>query len=368
MKSITKFEHQNVTRILGLDILRSAAILLVIYVHITPFMSNYFPILERIVVPDGVNIFFVLSGYLIGQLILKQLQEKDEFTFSDVFTFLKRRWWRTLPNYYLFLLLNFLLIYLGLILGEFNKYNFTYFIFCQNLIIPFDFMFWESWSLSIEEWFYLAFPILVFLCIKFTKWSKEKIYVVASVLFICVPLILRISIKCPNMFYHQWDLWYRKLVVMHADAIGYGMLSAFLIQRYASFFFQKRWALFLAGLSGLLLFSRISYDNNIFFYRSIYLSVIAICAALLLPICINLKTLKFGSNTFSSISKWSYSLYLVHLPLLHIMNTNFKVDNVLDSLILITIYLVLAFFISSLIYRYFEKPLMDFRDKPTQKL
>ncbi len=355
-------------RILGLDILRSAAILLVVYSHIAPFLSYYFPILEGIVLPDGVNVFFVLSGYLIGQIILKQLQTKAEFTFSDVFAFLKRRWWRTLPNYYLFLLLNFILIYWEAIPGEFHKHNFTYFIFCQNLIKPFDFMFWESWSLSVEEWFYLVFPILVFLFIKFTKLSKEKIYVWTCILFISIPLVFRTLVNLPNGYYEQWDTWYRKLVITHADAIGYGMLSAYLLQRYSYFFLKKRWSLFSLGLVCLLLISPLSYDEHVIFYKTIYLSVLAICVALTIPLLSTIKTIKFGINEFSSLSKWSYSLYLVHLPLLHIMMRNYRANTQIDSLIFISIYLVLAIFISSLIYRYFEKPMMDFRDKPTQKL
>lgn len=367
MKSIAKFEYQNTTRILGLDILRSSAIILVVYTHIAPFLSYYFPVLEYITIPDGVNVFFVLSGYLIGQIILKQLQEKNEFTFSDVFIFLKRRWWRTLPNYYLFLLLNFVLIYWQLIPGQFRIYNFTYFVFCQNLIIPFDFMFWESWSLSIEEWFYLLFPILVFLLFRFTKWTKEKIYVCVCLLFISIPLLIRTIVDSPNETAALWDLWCRKLVITHADAIGYGMLSAFLLQQYTTFFQQKRWYLFCLGLVCLLFFSSFSYDENRLFYKTIYLSVVAICVALTLPVFSTTKTLKFGMNTFSSLSKWSYSLYLVHLPLLFIMADNFRANTQMDSLIFMSIYLVLAIFISSLIYRYFEKPMMDFRDKPTQK-
>jgi peptidoglycan/LPS O-acetylase OafA/YrhL len=363
--SLIKSSHH---RILGLDILRSAAILLVVYTHIAPFLSYYFPMLEGIIIPDGVTVFFVLSGYLIGQLILKQLQTKEEFTFSDVFTFLKRRWWRTLPNYYLFLLLNFILIYWQLIPGQFRIYNFTYFIFCQNLIKPFDFMFWESWSLSIEEWFYLVFPILIFLVFRFTKWTKEKVYVSVCLLFITIPLLVRTITDSPNETIALWDLWYRKLVITHTDAIGYGMLSAFLLQRYSYFFQQKRWYLFSLGLLCLLFFSSFSFDENRLFYKTIYLSVIAICVALTLPAISTIKTLKFGTNTFSSLSKWSYSLYLVHLPLLFIMVNNFRANTKIDSLIFISIYLALAIFISSLIYTYFEKPLMDFRDKPIQKL
>ena len=59
----------------------------------------------------GVEIFFVISGFLIGKIIYRIIQ-KDDFSFNDVREFWKRRWFRTLPNYYLVLLINILLWFL----------------------------------------------------------------------------------------------------------------------------------------------------------------------------------------------------------------------------------------------------------------
>ena len=92
-------------RVFGLDLLRCGAILLVLSVHfvesITPneVTKFYFTYLHV----DGVGLFFVLSGFLIGTILIKDFL-KYGISFSTLLNFWKRRWFRTLPNYYLVLL------------------------------------------------------------------------------------------------------------------------------------------------------------------------------------------------------------------------------------------------------------------------
>ena len=88
-------------RVFGLDLLRCGAILLVLSVHfvesITPneVTKFYFTYLHV----DGVGLFFVLSGFLIGTILIKDFL-KYGISFSTLLNFWKRRWFRTLPNYY----------------------------------------------------------------------------------------------------------------------------------------------------------------------------------------------------------------------------------------------------------------------------
>ena len=92
----------NPNRVYGLDILRALAIFFVVLAHgdklMPPERYKYF----HYIVFDGVAIFFVLSGFLIGGILIKILNEK-ELTFSGMLNFWKRRWFRTLPNYFLIL-------------------------------------------------------------------------------------------------------------------------------------------------------------------------------------------------------------------------------------------------------------------------
>ena len=146
-------------RIFGLDLLRAIAILLVLFVHSKHFLpKNIAHFLNKYILIDGVGLFFVLSGFLIGGIFIKDF-EKD-ISFKSLLNFWKRRWYRTLPNY--FLILSSLLL---LSIPEIDFANFKYFIFLQNLYSPISPFFTESWSLSIEEWFYLTAPLLI-ICFK----------------------------------------------------------------------------------------------------------------------------------------------------------------------------------------------------------
>ena len=136
------------SRNFGLDLLRAIAILSVLISH-----SFY-------LLPDpkkyigftfggwfGVQLFFVLSGFLIGTIIINNYD--NNFSFKSIQHFWMRRWLRTLPAY-LFVITALMLIK--------QVFDYRYFFFLQGLInFNFDLL-PASWSLCIEEWFYLLFP------------------------------------------------------------------------------------------------------------------------------------------------------------------------------------------------------------------
>ena len=100
-------------RIHGLDILRAVAIILVLYCHGISFIYNSLPSTFANYTfftsgHFGVDIFFVLSGFLIGNIILKQINQWIESP-KHIFDFVKKRWLRTLPNYFFVLLIYYLL-------------------------------------------------------------------------------------------------------------------------------------------------------------------------------------------------------------------------------------------------------------------
>lgn len=120
----------------GLDLFRAIAILLVVFSH-GKFLLNgtvieNFPFFKML---DGVDLFFVLSGFLIGGILLKSSSEG--LNWRGVAHFWKRRWLRTLPNYYLILLLNFIFIYCGIISGDLEVFSWKFMVFLQNFTKPF---------------------------------------------------------------------------------------------------------------------------------------------------------------------------------------------------------------------------------------
>jgi len=94
--------HINPNRIYGLDILRAFAIFFVVLAHASSFLTQPLQDILWHFQYDGVSIFFVLSGYLIGGILIKIIENKGA-TFKNLFNFWLRRWLRTLPNYFLVL-------------------------------------------------------------------------------------------------------------------------------------------------------------------------------------------------------------------------------------------------------------------------
>lgn len=114
------FELKN--KILGLDILRSIAILLVVIGHGSFMYAHTF--LEKfpfVPMVNGVDIFFVLSGFLIGNILLKQLDKGLDI--GALKTFYIRRWLRTLPLYYIILFANYCFTKYGFIREDLSKFT-----------------------------------------------------------------------------------------------------------------------------------------------------------------------------------------------------------------------------------------------------
>ena len=140
----------------SLDCFRALAIILVFTGHsILSFGS------PELLAPlqfggTGVDLFFVLSGWLIGNQLLI---EKKRFGDIQITRFWIRRWMRTMPAYYAVLSVTILQLYL-------TKDNFTFpwphIFFLQNYFGDLN-VFFVSWSLSVEEQFYLFIaPLFVF--------------------------------------------------------------------------------------------------------------------------------------------------------------------------------------------------------------
>lgn len=310
------------------------------------------------------DLFFVLSGYLIGTIIIKLINQNQRFDLSIVLNFLQRRWFRTLPNYFLFLGINIVLIYFGLISGFLNEYLSTFFVFFQNFYKPYDFLFWESWSLSVEEWFYLLFPLILFLLLKIKKVKAKNIILFTIVIFLIFPLIYRILQANQNK---DFDLYFRKLVLTRLDTIGFGLLAAY-IHYYHSVFWKKTKNIFF--ILGLLLLTLLvtTFNQSVLFLETFYYSFIGLSIFFIIPKLESLKNEPFPLKPVQFISRISYSLYLVHIPLLQIIPKIFVVSSKLESLLLYGLFWLTAIALSYFVYVFYEKPIMNIREKINIKL
>jgi peptidoglycan/LPS O-acetylase OafA/YrhL len=149
---------------LQLDILRGIAILLVLQFHMVIFPGQAGR-LWRVAGPlkqigwSGVDLFFVLSGFLIGGLLFQELRVRGEV---DVRRFIIRRGFKIWPSYLLYIAVVFVLVWFleeGALLGA-GKKLWPNFLHVQNY---FEGPRGHTWSLAVEEHFYLALPLLLLL-------------------------------------------------------------------------------------------------------------------------------------------------------------------------------------------------------------
>lgn len=163
-----------VNRIPALDTLRSLAVLWVIGHHIAwPFgLLAIHPLLARVLLSgnSGVDLFFVLSGYLITALILRDVRSGRGI---PVYSFWRRRWLRTLPAYYATLTVIALSDWVVPPIQPWQPFL-PYVVFLQNYATAMPRFGW-SWSLCVEEQFYLVLPLaFLALCRLCRRWSPER--------------------------------------------------------------------------------------------------------------------------------------------------------------------------------------------------
>lgn len=356
-------DYQN--RTYGLDIFRAIAILLVVHSHgkfmLETTLINKLSFLKTI---DGVELFFVLSGFLIGGILIKIIDKNNfKLNVSEITRFWKRRWFRTLPNYYLILIINVIFVKLSFIDGDINKFGFDFIIFTQNFFKPLTGFFWESWSLSIEEWFYIILPLCIFFLLKIFPSKKGLLY--SIILLMIIPLLYRILNSNQDIDGFWWDVKFRKLIMMRLDTIIYGVLAAYIKYYHKAFWNKSKRGLFIFGLILVLVIPYIPREPNDFFSKTLYFNLTTISAMLLLPLADSIKTFKTKiGKGFTHISLISYSMYLINLGLVaQVIMKHFPIQNPIDGIIKYIIYWVIVIISSTLLYKYFERPIMNLRDK-----
>lgn len=374
MKNLFTIEPVG-NRIYGLDILRAVAILFVIVGHGRYILPEPFRRYHDYFVFDGVSIFFVLSGYLIGGILIKILQ-KGNISWNILCDFWIRRWFRTLPNYFLILIVLLALNYVfndGYTLNSVK----SYFIFSQNLFYPHPNFFPEAWSLTIEEWFYIVVPFALFLCITILSQKPSSAILTVAVLIIIGVIIFRLQRYSELSVYDlsEWDKNYRKQVITRIDSLMYGVIAAYIAYYYNKIWRKNTKLLLIFGIAIFaihkfcLLAGIFSYIG--FFNCVLSFSITSLATALLLP---NLSSMQSGkgmiAKTLTIISLISYSMYLINLSLIqqNLLNkipwNNYIANGWLIIAIKYLLFWILTILGSILLYKYFEVPTTKLRDNP----
>lgn len=365
------FLKKHKARIIGLDIIRCIAILSVVYAHgknLLPekLYSSYESF--NIIKIDGVTVFFILSGFLVGRILIKSIFETS-FTKKEMINFWIRRWLRTIPTY--LLVLTGLLGYRMLIFNDFSDFDIRYFFFVQNFFSLHPEFFPEAWSLSFEEWFYLLFPFICFLSYKLFN-NKNLSILISISTFLILPLLNRIFIYEYSNDIINLGSEFRKIIILNIDSLIYGFIAAYLYTKQIDFWIKYKNSFFYTGIIALILiyFNPGNWRN---FYPPLSVNIESFTLMCFLPFLSSYKTtnIKILDAFLIFISLISYSMYLLNLSIIQgyvipIMNNLLgRNDYTLESIYVSNYiaYWLFTIFGSYLLYNFFERPITNLRDK-----
>ncbi|MGL2966445.1 acyltransferase family protein [Flavobacterium sp. XGLA_31] len=367
--------NQTGQRIFGLDLMRALAILMVLFGHCVWIFPESQGLFHQMMVLSGflgVEVFFVLSGFLIGKL-LYELYLKEDFSVAKVFYFLKRRWFRTLPNYFLILLVD---IGIAGLVGYTTPSLWKYFFFLQNFNTTMLSFFPESWSLSVEEYAYIVLPFFLFAVGTVVRPKDKSRFFLGSVLaliliFFCAKIYYQITTTNVNVT--QWNVSLKAVVVYRLDSIFIGVLCSWVYCNFKSFWQNNKLIFFVLGLCIFVFqfiaigYFRLLIETHPLLWNVFYLPLVSLAVACFLPFLSDWETeMSFLKQPVVFISIVSYSVYLLHYSVvLQLLKHYIHYDPAqpLQLYGFVLAYVSITFFLSYLLYRFYEKPMMDLRDK-----
>ena len=349
----------------SIDSLRAIAVIAVIIYHID---ANYLPGGFL-----GVDLFFVLSGYLISSLIIKEYKSTGTV---NLYNFYVRRARRLLPAVYFMITVVLIIItlfngvllkksYLDALFGYIYSSNWWYIFHKLDYFDSFGSQspFKHLWSLAIEEQFYMFFP-LIFLIFNRksksnngnSKLNKNFIYVVLSLILVSlIAHILLFDINNINRIYFGTDTRAFSLLVGVVGAILYPM------DRLSERTTKKDNMIYsIVSLVSILVLIGIMINTseyNTWLYRGGFLLVAIIGLIIIISsgrqYTFMSKLLSFKPFVF--IGKISYSLYLWHFPILVVTTPVSEIGN--PNLFYVTLRIVLIFLVATGSYMFVETPI-----------
>jgi peptidoglycan/LPS O-acetylase OafA/YrhL len=366
------FDFKN-ERLHGLDHLRALAIILVMVHHYRVGIPAWLEPVSKIGW-TGVDLFFILSGYLIGYQLLKEIKETNKISFKR---FYLKRFFKIIPAYFLILILYYSLQNYKEGPGMPPLWKFLTFTQNFGLDVLHGKSLSHAWSLCIEEQFYLLLPITIFVIFLF-KFQRHAIYLIGGLVFIGFILRLYSWQQYVQPFIDNGDNLKAQLGFLEKiyypsynrmDGLLFGVCIAASLNykpKFVNFISPYGNYVLLLGIGIFILAYQIcnrflSFNIAIYGYTLVSLSYGLMVLSALCPSCI---LYKLKSKATFIIATLSYVVYLSHKQIFHLIKlgiANLGIDP--QSTWLFWICLLIAMLFGFLLHLIIEKPFLQLRDK-----
>ncbi len=351
---MSRHDADSVTRVASLDFLRGIAALSVALPHFFVYSAADSGLFEAIS-GMAVEVFFVLSGFVLAPQIMYCVRQRS---FATLLRFLARRWMRTIPPYLVSLIMVSAL-FGGLLSSDFWRY----FFYVQNLWRQSNVndYFPIAWSLSIEEWFYVCFPLFLLVSGRIVGSTSASLQMALSLAVIAAIGVLR-------ALYGDIDNWgpeVRRVVVFRFDSIIYGFLLFALVKRIEIGKFAV--PLFLSFiLSAVACFKILDMIVNAddfgakqaFPFVAAIFGMLAIASFCAFNAAIERAALVRRFALY--LGKVSYTIYLFHLQILYLVHAS---AHDLSLPFQFVIYVAAMMTFTSAFFYLFERPILAARPR-----
>jgi len=343
-----------------IDGLRAIAVCAVILYHAQITILGHQPFRGGFI---GVDIFFVISGYLITSIILKELVTTGSFSFKY---FYERRIRRILPALLFVMLMSLPFAWMYLLPSSFVDFsksiiyslgfssNFYFHYSGQEYAAETGLLkpFLHTWSLSVEEQFYILFPIVLLVTFKYFRKHLLTILVIGLIISLQMADWGSRNYSSANFYFihtRMWELLVGSILAYFEITLGHRSKNKIL-------------NLILPSIGMFLIGNSILYFNDKMFHPSFYsLSpIIGVCLIIWFSNKDELITKILSTKLFVGIGLISYSLYLWHYPIFAFSRiTEFTQGSLFKKLLLGAIIIIISVFS----YYFIERPAKNKKNK-----
>jgi peptidoglycan/LPS O-acetylase OafA/YrhL len=345
-------------RVAGLDLLRGLAALSVAVPHFLAYRGMV-PDLAEAISALAVEVFFVLSGYVLAPQILLCLGAGQPRYLG---VFLARRWMRTIPPYLVALLL------ISILARQVGGADFLrYLVYAQNLFRQSNTTdyFAIAWSLSVEEWFYIGFPSLL-LAAAWLCGHRDRRFAVLFAIGFCAAIVVARTLFGDA---GDWGAAVRRVVMFRLDSIGYGFLLSVAVAQAgegglrrvtggaAALAFVAAAALAFALLWRIMTIGDHVAEHLFPFAAALFGGAAILCA---LRAEAALQRVPALARLGTWLGRVSYSTYLFHIILIELIGAALPG---LSAPVQFVLFAVLLFAATTAFYVYFERPILAARPR-----